>query len=178
MKLNTLWGALVALLFLCLQLPAFSHNSICRDALDVIGKYESDPVGSYDAINQIGIKGGYGVLGYSGHFSGLYPGERLTDKTVGEIMALQYDDRTLTNQQWLDQRRLHTVGRYQFIGRTLASLVRRHNISLNAKFTPELQDKLALILLDEAGLGSWIGPYAYANHYERQTVQQCRAILK
>jgi hypothetical protein len=178
MKLNTLWGALVAPLFLWLQFPAFSHNSICRDALDVIGKYESDPVGSYNAVNQIGIKGGHGVLGYSGHFSGLYPGENLTDKTVGEIMALQYDDRTLTNQQWLDQRRLHAVGRYQFIGRTLASLVRRHNISLDDKFTPELQDKLAIILLNEAGLGSWIGPYAYANHNERLIVKQCRATLK
>ena len=40
-------------------------------ALDVLGKYESDGVGGYNAVNQIGIKNGRGVLGYSGDYRNL-----------------------------------------------------------------------------------------------------------
>ena len=34
--------------------------------LDLIGKYESDSSGGYDAVNQIGTSGGHGVKGYAG----------------------------------------------------------------------------------------------------------------
>ena len=108
-----------------------------RAGLDVLGKYESDSVGGYDAINQIGIAGGRGVEGYSGDIRKMkqHGGRALTDMSVGEIMSLQNNsgaNRQLSNQEWINQGRLHAVGRYQFIGPTFASEVQRQGIDRNA----------------------------------------------
>ena len=133
-----------------------------RQKLDIIGKYESDPVGGYNAINQIGIAGGRGVLGYSGDISKMtqHGGKSLTDFTVGEIMNLQADPgSSMSNDQWIKSGKLHAVGRYQFIGPTFRSEVQRQGIDLNAKFTPQLQDQLALGYLNHVGSASpWVGP--------------------
>jgi muramidase (phage lysozyme) len=43
------------------------------------------------------------------------------------------------------------VGRYQFLKGTLEDLVRQSGISTSEKFTPEVQDQLAGILVDRAG---------------------------
>ena len=133
-----------------------------RQKLDIIGKYESDPVGGYNAINQIGIAGGRGVLGYSGDIRKMtqHGGKSLTDFTVGEIMDLQADPGSgMSNDQWIKSGKLHAVGRYQFIGPTFRSEVQRQGIDLNAKFTPQLQDKLALGYLNHVGSASpWVGP--------------------
>jgi muramidase (phage lysozyme) len=56
------------------------------------------------------------------------------------------------------------VGRYQFIHKTLKDLVKTKNgeeknpkdLPLNAKFTPELQDKAATILLKRRGLDKYL----------------------
>jgi len=46
----------------------------------------------------------------------------------------------------------HAIGRYQFIPSTLAHLVKRSKLSPSAQFTPHVQDRLGLILLEDAGL--------------------------
>lgn len=149
-----------------------------RAALDVLGKYESARSG-YNAVNQIGIKGGRGVLGFSGDFRQMpqHQGTDLTSMTIGQIMDLQSDDRSLSNSEWISQGRLHAVGRYQFIGPTLRGLVERLNIDRNALFTPELQDMLALSLLKSGGIGQWIGPSDKATVAEKRLVEQARASL-
>jgi len=45
----------------------------------------------------------------------------------------------------------HAIGRYQFIPSTLASLVRRAGLKPSARFTPALQDRLADLLIEDAG---------------------------
>ena len=153
-------------------------TDIQRAALDVLGKYESAGSG-YNAVNQIGIKGGRGVLGFSGDFRQMpqHRGKALTSITVGRIMDLQSDDRSLSNSEWISQGRLHAVGRYQFTGPTLRALVQRLNIDRNALFTPELQDMLALSLLKSGGIGQWIGPSDKATVAEKRLVEQARASL-
>lgn len=47
------------------------------------------------------------------------------------------------------------IGRYQFIRGTLRGLVQKHGLSLEQKFTPELQDQLAISLMEEKGLRSF-----------------------
>ena len=144
-----------------------------RRALDIIGKYESDPVGGYNAVNQIGVAGGRGVLGYSGDITKMkqHGGRPLTDMTVGEIMELQRDGGGLSNDQWINQGKLHAVGRYQFIGPTLADRVNKLKIDPNEKFTPELQDKLALNYIKEAGsISPWVGPSDKATAEERAEI--------
>ena len=49
----------------------------------------------------------------------------------------------------------HAIGRYQFIPSTLASLVRRAGLSSSTRFTPRIQDQLAMLLLQDAGLGKF-----------------------
>ncbi|TQS73056.1 hypothetical protein ERN12_04595 [Rhodobacteraceae bacterium] len=46
----------------------------------------------------------------------------------------------------------HAIGRYQFIPSTLWRLVKDQNIPMQARFSPQLQDRLADQLLREAGL--------------------------
>ena len=152
-----------------------------RAGLDVIGKYESDPVGGYDAVNQIGIAGGTAVL--PGSFSGdirkmsQHKGRSLTDMSVAEIMSLQNNsgaNKQLSNADWVKQGRLHAVGRYQFIGPTFASEVQRQGIDPNAKFTPDLQDQMGLGYLQHTGIKSWVGPNNKATAAERALIQQAR----
>ena len=165
----------LALLFLLVPCAPVQSASMCQQALNIIGKYESDPVGGYDAVNQIGTHNGRRTLGYSGPFLRL-PGNgvrKLTDLTVQEILDLQYDSGWMTNAQWIAAGKLHAVGRYQFIGRTLRSLVERYNIGRNLKFTPELQDNLALLLLKESGPGNWVGPLDKATASEWRILKSC-----
>lgn len=143
-----------------------------RRVLDIIGKYESDPVGGYQAVNQIGVAGGRGVLGYSGDIRKMkqHGGRALTDMTVGEIMNLQKDT-GISNSEWIDKGKLHAVGRYQFIGPTLRERVSKLKIDPSQKFTPELQDKLALDYIKEAGsISPWIGPSDKATAAERAEI--------
>lgn len=152
-----------------------------QSTLDVIGKYESDSVGGYEAINQIGINGGYGVLGYSGDIRNMpqHGGKALTSMSIAEIMDLQAPT-TQSNESWIEEGRLHAVGRYQFIGPTLASIVNKTGIDVNEKFTPEVQDYLAGYLLADAsnGIEQWMGPKAYATPEERAVVENSRRRLQ
>lgn len=148
-------------------------EGIKGQALDVLGKYESDGVGGYNAVNQIGINDGRGVLGYSGDYRNL-GSKALTDMTLGEIMDLQAPRPGMSNDQWIAQGRLHAVGRYQFIGTTLKAWVNRLGISPDTKFTPAVQDRLALALMADQGINPWVGPRDHATAEERQIVQEAR----
>ena len=105
-------------------------------------------------------------------------GRELTSMTIQEIMDLQSDDGSLTNDQWRDQGRLHAVGRYQFIGSTLRSLVEKSGIDPNTQFVPEVQDALALYLLRIAssGISQWVGPNTYATMNEKAIVRHARML--
>ena len=49
------------------------------------------------------------------------------------------------------------IGRYQLLDDTLDGLVERLGLSGNERFTPALQDRLALQLAQDAGMDDWIG---------------------
>ena len=85
-------------------------------------------------------------------------GRKLTDLFLYEVLDLQYDDKSMTNDQWRDAGKLHAVGRYQFVGNTLPGLIQRAGLDpRTTKFTPEVQDRLALQLLSERGWRPWVG---------------------
>ena len=132
--------------------------------LDLIGKRESDSVGGFNAVNQGGADGGHTALGYSGDYrkAPFNPsGKALTDMTVAEIMQLQHDDGKLSDAQWKTSGKLHAVGRYQFIGSTLKGLINQGVAKRTDKFSPEIQNKLAVALLKGKSVsqlkGTWIG---------------------
>lgn len=49
----------------------------------------------------------------------------------------------------------HAIGRYQFIPKTLRRLVRLEKLAPETRFTSRVQDRLALVLLQEAGLSAF-----------------------
>jgi hypothetical protein len=65
-----------------------------------------------------------------------------TQMTIGEIY------------QWIEDTpgQNHAIGRYQFIPSTLRRVVSVVGVPRSARFTPEVQDKLAHVLLEDAGL--------------------------
>ena len=147
-----------------------------QKALQVLAKYESGAAG-YDAVNQIGTSGGRGVKGFSGDIKKMpqHEGRSLTDFTIAEIKKLQYDDRTMSDDQWIESGKLHAVGAYQFIGNTLPGVAQRAGIPDNAKFTPGVQDLMALQLMKERGISPWVGPSDKATPSERAIVEKARS---
>ena len=152
-------------------------TDIQKQALQVLAKYESGAAG-YNAVNQIGTMGGRGVEGFSGDITkaSWNPDKRpLTDMTIGEIKQRQFDDGSLSNSQWIESGKLHAVGAYQFIGNTLPGVAERAGIPDNAKFSPGVQDLMALQLIKERGISPWVGPSDKATPAERAIVEKARS---
>lgn len=97
---------------------------------DLIAMAEAGPMG-YDAVQ-------YGAR--------IKPGKRPTDMTIGEIFA------------WIKATpgQPHAIGRYQIIPATLRHLVRELRVPDTARFDAPLQDRMATLLLQEAGLDEFL----------------------
>lgn len=108
-----------------------------KSFFDVILKGESKTYNDHNYYTNNGLKsyieGGYGTK---------YPkiSRSLSDYTIGEIQSFQSRSRDNIGQLW-------ATGRYQIIPDTLKSLVSKSGLSLNDKYSPENQDKLALQLM-------------------------------
>lgn len=85
-----------------------------------------------------------GPRGYDAYHVGAStpPPRKPTQMTLGEI------------ERWTRNTpgQPHAIGRYQFIPSTLRSLTRRAGYGPNTRFTPKIQDRLADLLLVDAGL--------------------------
>ncbi len=125
---------------------------------DMVAGPESGSSG-YEAFNQGGTNAGRGVVGKSGSHKELM-GRSLTDMTLSEIFDKQNTkQKGMSMQQHLDSGGLHAVGRYQFIGPTLQDEVSKMGLSLDTKFTPEVQDQIFLSHIKRVGnISPWIGP--------------------
>lgn len=153
-----------------------------KDALNVLGKYESDPVGGYNAVNQGGADEGRTALGYSGDSSksALFGYQGASDMSITEIQRRQNLPGGAGSAQFENAGGLWAVGRYQFTSPTLAWVVEKTGISPDTKFTPEVQDYLAGWLLANShnGIGQWVGPRDDALPHERQLVAKARVKLQ
>ena len=60
--------------------------------------------------------------------------------------------------EWIKKtpRQNHAIGKYQIIPSTLRRLVAALDVDIDARFSPELQDRMANLLLVEAGLPDFI----------------------
>lgn len=133
-------------------------SALDLEKLAIIRKYESGPDG-YNAINQWGGPGGTtniwkskdgSVVSHAGDIRKMtqHGGRALSDYTVKEIMDLQFDDKSKSMEEWVGEGKLHAVGAYQFVGDTLKHIVGQTGIDVNQKFSNDLQDRLALHLLN------------------------------
>ena len=80
----------------------------------------------------------------------------------------------MSDDQWIESGKLHAVGAYQFIGNTLPGVAQRAGIPDNAKFSPGVQDLMALQLMKERGISPWVGPSDKATPSERAIVERAR----
>jgi hypothetical protein len=98
--------------------------------LSLIGSAEAGRAG-YDAIH---------------HRAWVLPDKLPTQMTVQEII------------DWIDAtpRQNHAIGRYQIIPMTLSYLVDAENVPTTAVFSPALQDRLAVRLINDAGLPEFL----------------------
>jgi len=124
-------------------------TDVHRQALDKIAQYESVGAGGYNAMNQGTVSDRKGNAPKSGPSKDII-GKNLTDMTVGEVIAAQ--SKKLNN----DEGFIHAAGRYQFIGNTLPSVVEGAGIDKNVKFSPEVQDQLAIHLMQQRGAEPWL----------------------
>lgn len=141
--------------------PALTNSPLStsmRRKSDIVGKYESDSVGGYNAVNQIGVDGGNATEGYSGDIRDMsqHGGRSLTDMTIGEIIDLQAK-LDVTDAQWISQGRLHAVGRYQFTRDTFRELISTLGFSRSRKFNESTQDQMFASLWKSGGPGRWVG---------------------
>ena len=119
-------------------------SPVQKSALNILAKYEVGNLG-YDGMNQGGTDGGRTAINPGTGTKIL--GKPLTDMTIEEVMGHHTAGR------------LHAAGRYQFIGSTFREQVQKQGIPLDAKFTPALQDYMALNYIRQVGWrGIWIGP--------------------
>ncbi|MEM8777066.1 MAG: hypothetical protein AAGF53_18705 [Pseudomonadota bacterium] len=104
---------------------ALPRSSKTDRLLDLIAKAESPRLG-YDAIH---------------HSASRLPNKPPSQMTVAEIFA------------WIEATpgQHHAIGRYQFIPATLARVLKSLDVAPNSRFSPALQDRLAGVLLIEAG---------------------------
>jgi hypothetical protein len=83
--------------------------------------------------------GGYDAVQYGARIK---PAKPPTQMTLAQIF------------DWIDETpgQPHAIGRYQFIPPTLRRVVEKTGVSMAQKFSPAVQDRLADVLLAEAGL--------------------------
>ncbi|TCK99754.1 hypothetical protein BXY66_3458 [Shimia isoporae] len=110
--------------------PVLAVPSTAKQLLTLIAGAEAGK-GEYDAVQ---------------HGARTQPGKRPTEMTIAEIY------------QWIEDTpgQPHAIGRYQLIPATLRRLVGHQEVPLSERFSPELQDQLALQLLEEAGLSDFL----------------------
>jgi conjugal transfer mating pair stabilization protein TraG len=95
-----------------------------------------------------GNQGGESAGNYNAVIGNAHSTRDLSQLSVNEVYQLQHE---------LVQHGMPSsaVGRYQIIGSTLKGLVNQLGVDPTAKFTPELQDQLAIQLLKNRGYDRW-----------------------
>lgn len=121
--------------------------------LGLIAKAESN--GNYNAY-----------FGNAGNTSVVF-----TDMTVNEVMRWQADFIAKGNAS-------SAVGRYQIIDTTLAGLVRQMGISQSQKFDEELQDKMAIALLERRGSESYVNKELAPEQFAANIAREWAALPK
>lgn len=107
--------------------PLRNGGPVAARLRDLIARAEAGPA-QYDAVQ---------------HGARIKPPKRPTHMTLQEI----YD--------WIDATpgQPHAIGRYQFIPPTLRHSAKRLGLPAHTRFSPAVQDRLADLLLGDAGLG-------------------------
>lgn len=114
-----------------------------HQSTDTLGKYK--PIA--DAVSMYESKGSYTIANTGGYEKRRVKGDFQT-KDVSNLTNMSINDILKRNSLPVGHAdRLNAVGRYQIIASNLRNWVNSGQLDGNAKFTPELQDKLFLKLM-------------------------------
>jgi len=131
--------------------------SLIQKALDIEPSPQDDKDSEIlmpDITSASGAKGILDIIAAgesSGHYDAVYPRRRkpeILDFTLRELLRDMRKRASQVNSS--------ASGRYQYIRPTLKDLIAEMGLSLDEKFTPELQDRIALHHLKKHGLQSWL----------------------
>lgn len=125
--------------------PSVSPTPV-SGVLDLIASGEAISKDPYNSMNQ-GTPGG--KISGSGVSSSVI-GQNLTDMTVGEILSKAPNPNDSAEER-KQKGAIFAAGRYQIIPKTLQGLVDQGAVTKDEKFTPEVQDRLALKLVEQSG---------------------------
>jgi conjugal transfer mating pair stabilization protein TraG len=121
----------VVVIFAAKERGPVVDSASCRPLLDLIARAESK--GNYNA-----------------YFGNVRNSKiDFTSMAVGEVLEWQAEFVSRGNAS-------SAVGKYQFINTTLAGLVRELNIPKTERFSPALQDRLAMALIERRGVGDYV----------------------
>ena len=152
-----------------------------HDALNILGAHESDDAGGYNAVNQGGKDQGRTALGYVGDSSqsALFDNIGAAEMTIAEIRRRQTIPAN-SQAEFESLGGIGAAGRYQFTGPTLKWIVEKTGITLDTKFTKEVQDYLAgwLLAFSHNGIEQWVGAHDNATPYERKVIAKARLKLQ
>lgn len=121
--------------------PSGTGNEPIDRLLELIARAEAGSAG-YDAVQ---------------HGARVRPNQRPTQMTLGEIY------------QWIADTpgQPHAIGRYQFIPETLRRVARERGFGPETQFSAGVQDVLALVLLEDAGLSAFQTGQLSKRHFMR-----------
>lgn len=126
-------------------------NNRAREAFRSIDLSKTPPTvkGLLDNIGQVEARNDYNAVWMGLRNSKFSPPKNVTEMTLGEVMAYQQDVRNRGAAST-------AVGKYQFISGTLAGLQKELGLDTSLPFNSELQDKLAIRLLQKRGLDRYL----------------------
>lgn len=96
--------------------------------------------------------------------------EKFTEMTLDEVLNYQ--------GKYKIWRWSAAIGRYQFMDYTLRSMMQRYDISGSTIFSPETQDKLAFLKLNERWLNSFKNWYITKEEFQMNLAQEWASIAK
>ena len=147
-------------------LNASEGQSTIRNLLDQISKGEGT---SDENAKRKGFASGYDVpLGF-GKFG--MPEKPITQMTLGELKAYQQQVRKASGKM-----NSSAMGKYQIVGTTLSELQEQLKLPDSAKFTPELQDKMAMMLLKRRGLDKFTSGKMTGNQFQASLYKEWASI--
>ncbi len=122
-----------------------------------------------------GFKSGYDVtLGYGAYTPSHLKDKPLTEMTLGEVKELQRGMLNHPRNGWNSS----AVGKYQIVGTTLRGLQKEMGLSDDAKFTPELQDRMGERLLERRGLSQFQSGRISAPEFQNRLSQEWASVAR
>jgi hypothetical protein len=110
------------------------------------------------------------MFGYAEREGGPFAGTKVTNLTLNEVAALQKE---MVKNNGISS----AIGKYQFIQATLKEAIKGLGLSGDEKFTPEVQDKLALWLLkNRTSFDEWVTGSGDSAKFQNELASQWASV--